>query len=309
MRSSKPLLPLLVLLCACDGAATSDAGALERAPTDANMLAANDAGDDDARDASPTEPHDDDAAHGDGTAGHDAKSGARDASVLHDPDVDPSTDATVRDDASMSIDGGSDLPDAGPDDLLPPTLETLPYARAIVSYTPGEHAGFGQTSYPDIALGPPKGAGDSAGSLDVLSLGVGGSIVLDFGDYDVIDGPGIDLIVFENAFFAGGDPTQPFTEPAEVALSEDGESWHRFECDPQSAARAGCAGITPVQAYDPLEVYPLDPELTGGDGFDLESLGLSRARYVRIADLSETGESNNAGFDLDAVGLVHFELR
>jgi hypothetical protein len=58
--------------------------------------------------------------------------------------------------------------------------------------------------------------------------------------------------------------------------------------------------------YEPLKVYPLDQTLTGGDAFDLHALSLSRVRYVRIVDLSVAGAGNNAGFDLDAIGLVHF---
>ena len=50
---------------------------------------------------------------------------------------------------------------------------------------------------------------------------------------------------------------------------------------------------------------PIDPGLTGGDAFDLETLGLTRATFVRIRDRSRDGAGNTAGFDLDAVGIVH----
>jgi hypothetical protein len=227
---------------------------------------------------------------------HDAAVHAKDASDSMDASEDPDAHATEMHDAATQ-DSGFVLP--------PATLETLPYAREVVSLARGPNAGFGQAGYPQIVLGPPMGAGLQAGSLDVLSLGVGGSIVLGFGDYDLVDGPGADLIVFENAFWPGGDSSQAFAEPAEVAVSSDGETWHVFDCNP-SGSRRGCAGVAPVLSYDALEVYPLDPELTGGDRFDLEDLGLERARYVRITDLSASGDGNNAGFDLDAVGLVHF---
>ena len=35
---------------------------------------------------------------------------------------------------------------------------------------------------------------------------------------------------------------------------------------------------------------------------------MTRARFVRIRDLSTRGEGTNAGFDLDAVGLVHYAI-
>ena len=43
-----------------------------------------------------------------------------------------------------------------------------------------------------------------------------------------------------------------------------------------------------------------------GDAFDLAEVGLAEARWVRIRDLGTGGEAPSAGFDLDAVGAVHF---
>src|SRR5262245_32235493 len=51
---------------------------------------------------------------------------------------------------------------------------------------------------PGIVLGPPGTATPTTGSLTVLSLGHAGSIVLEFSDNVVVDGPGPDFIVFEN---------------------------------------------------------------------------------------------------------------
>ena len=205
--------------------------------------------------------------------------------------------------------GSNSEPSAAPED---DRLARLPYARELVSFTPGEGAGFGEDELPDVVLGPPKGKGQSAGSLDVLSLGAGGEIVLGFGARAIVDGPGPDFVVFENAFYAGGDPSQVFAEPGEVAVSDDGEVFVAFECNIENDAEGkyrGCAGATPTLAYDPEAVDPLDPELTGGDTFDLEALGISRARYVRVRDVSGEGAAPSAGFDLDAVGIVNaFEL-
>lgn len=193
-----------------------------------------------------------------------------------------------------------------PDDRAWPP--ELPYAKTVERFTAGEGAGFGEAQLPDIVLGPPRGRGPEAGGLDVLSLGVGGEIVLGFGEKGIMDGPGPDLIVFENPFYVEGDPTMPFVELGEVAVSTDAVTWHTFACAQDEAEPGrypGCAGWTPTLEYDPLVVEALDPAITGGDGFDIGELGLTEARYVRITDLSTDGDAPTAGFDLDAVGLVH----
>lgn len=182
------------------------------------------------------------------------------------------------------------------------------YASELVDFSPGESAGFGQDSLPDIVLGAPHPGHGGAGSLHVLSLGVGGSIVLGFGSQTVLDGPGPDLIIFENAFFVGGDPRTVFAELAQVAVSTDAVHWHPFECEAGDESQGpwpGCAGWNPTEDYDVEHMDPLEPERTGGDAFDLADLGVKEARYVRITDMSVAGDAPIAGFDLDAVGAVH----
>lgn len=189
----------------------------------------------------------------------------------------------------------------------------LPYATSVESFSPGENAGFGQDELPGIVLGPPRGKGERAGSLDVLSLGKAGEIVLGFGDQSIDDGPGADLVVFENAFWPGGDASAVYAELGEVSVSEDGETWLAFPCDTQGdgAGRfSGCAGVTPTLVYDAAQLVPLDPERSGGDAFDLADVGLAQARFVKIRDL-ETLEAagTSGGFDLDAVGIVNERAR
>ena len=188
----------------------------------------------------------------------------------------------------------------------------LPYARSVESFEPGDGAGYNEQKLPDVALGPPGGKGNSAGSLDVVSLGAGGAIVLGFGDKALSDGPGPDLVVFENPFWPGGDATQVYAELGEVSVSDDGKTWQTFPCDTVGDGQGhfpGCAGVTPTLKYDPVALVPLDPAQTGGDAFDLADLGVSRARFVKIHDL-ETLEvaGTSTGFDLDAVGLVNFNV-
>lgn len=191
-----------------------------------------------------------------------------------------------------------------------PTPEPA-YASSVESFEAGPNAGFNQDKLPGIVLGPPLGKGTSSGSYDVLSLGAGGEIVLGFGDLAIVDGPGPDLVVFENAFWPGGDASMVFAELGEVSVSEDGETWLTFACDSVGDGEGnfkGCAGVTPTLVYDAATLIPLDPTLSGGDAFDLADVGLTRARFVKIRDLeTQPAGGNTTGFDLDAVGAIHAE--
>ncbi len=177
------------------------------------------------------------------------------------------------------------------------------FATSVVSACLGAAQGFGQDRLPDIVLGPPKGGGCCGGSLDVLSLGDGGSIVLAFEGNAIIDGPGADFLVFENAFErGGGDAASVFAELATVEVSEDGAAWSAFPCAADRYPHDGCAGWHPVHANpDENDVDPLDPSSAGGDPFDLAEIGVPLARFVRITDRAGTPDV----FDLDAVGIVH----
>lgn len=184
------------------------------------------------------------------------------------------------------------------------------WASHIVAFTPGEGAGYGQDRSPDIVLGPPRGGGHTRGSLDVLSLGIGGEITLEL-ERAAIDGPGDDLVVFENAFFAVGGPTATiFAEPGFVSVSEEGATFVDFPCVPEAPSYAGCAGAHAVYADGALGPVDLtDVERTGGDRFDLGTIGVARARFVRIRD-SGVGPrfgGSSEGFDLDALGVIHAE--
>lgn len=185
--------------------------------------------------------------------------------------------------------------------------EGLPASRSIScvqSFEPGEGAGYGEDRYPEIIYGEPQGKGTHAGSTDVLSLGRGGAIVVGFGASDIADGAGPDFIVFENAFYIGDDPTKPFKELGEISVSEDGETWSTFPCAKDAYPFTGCAGWHAVLAGTGLDYSSFDPAQAGGEPFDLADLGLDRARFVKIRDVSNAGAGGSAGFDLDAVTLV-----
>lgn len=208
--------------------------------------------------------------------------GAPDAGVTHDAGSD--TDAAVA--------------DAGP-------LSPDPWADRVVRVQYGPGAGFGQDRMPFVVLGPPEGGGDSAGSLDVLSLGRDGLIELEFTDLMAVDGPGVDLLVFENPFGT-------FFETGVVAVSADGADWREFPCaagDPD-AGFAGCAGLRYVFGNPALGISATDPLVAGGDGYDLASVGLTFARFVRIRDSGANRfyAPPGGGFDLDAVAVVNGRL-
>lgn len=191
---------------------------------------------------------------------------------------------------------------AAPLDTAPPTGPD-PFADRVVSFTAGEGGGFGAEELPEVVLGPPRGAGAEAGSLDVVSLGTGGEIVLALDDLVVVDGPGPDLIVFENAFSG-------WVETAFVEVSDDGERWAGWPCASADAEGGwpGCAGVSPVLSSPGNGLDPTDPDEAGGDAFDLAEVGLYQARFVRITDTgANPATPDTGGFDLDAVAVVNGE--
>ncbi len=184
--------------------------------------------------------------------------------------------------------------------------EVEPFADEVVEFLPAEGATFGAEKLPEVVLGPPVGRGEGAGSMDVVSLGCGGAITLGFDEPLIVDRPGPDFIVFENAFITG---ELVFAEPAQVSVSVDGETFVEFPCDPVTLE--GCAGQQPVLSSPQSCLDPTDPAESGGDLFDLAELGISEASYVRIVDRSAENEgaarwctSGSAGFDLDAISVV-----
>src|SRR5690349_4220439 len=183
------------------------------------------------------------------------------------------------------------------------------FADCVDAIASPPEASFGHDELPDIVLGPPIAGAGASGSLDVVSLGCGGTITLAFDPPGIVDGDGDDFIVFENAF-PTGDET--FAEPAQVLVSDDGVAWLAFGCSPRgdgSWPPWGCAGVTPTQARDEGEA--IDPRHSGGDAFDLADVDLGRARFVRLVDRTREhyGEDkwctgDGGGFDLDAVAAV-----
>lgn len=212
--------------------------------------------------------------------------------------ADPGTTASVTSSAGGPTGGST----SGSGGEAPRACDGFAIEVVSVEYGPG--AGFGQDDMPGIVLGAPEGAGDISGSLDVVTLGNGGSITLAFGGV-IEDAPGPDFIVFENAFYAGGDPEAPFAEIASVEVSADGETWSAYPCTADETPFDGCAGWHPTYAGSDPEIDPHDPEAAGGEAFDLADVALTEARFVRITDRADL-DGFDGQFDLDAVALVHW---
>lgn len=203
---------------------------------------------------------------------------------------------------AVSLDGGADV------------IPADRFITQVVSFSPGPCAGYGQSSMPGIVEGPPAGGGLYAGSTDVLSLGNGGQIIVSFEPNAIVDGPGIDFIVFENPFYTEGTTTVADAELGEVSVSEDGVTWTSFPCtDTTSSPPFGeCAGVHPVLSNPDNGVSPVDPKTAGGDPYDLAGIGVKRARFVRIVDKIVEACAGPAdrtnGFDLDAIAIVNAEV-
>ncbi len=187
----------------------------------------------------------------------------------------------------------------------------------VYAFSPGEgqNNGQGQEYYPNNIFGPPdtiaKESVPAAAPEEILSIGLDGEIVVGFKSFIVVDGEGPDLTIFENAF---KNPVtgKIFAEPAKVAVSPDGETFFEFPYDLQTLE--GCAGITPTYGKED----PFDPEVSGGDKFDLADIGLHSISAIKITDICRVVLEDSehpfhdpiiTGFDLDAVVGLHLEKR
>lgn len=180
----------------------------------------------------------------------------------------------------------------------------------VARFTPGigQSTGQGPIFFPtNIFTGPAPLASDTVPLTeprDVCSIGLGGVIVVGFRSAVIVDGPGADFTIFENAFrFLG----RIYAEPAKVEVSKDGMMWKEFPFD--SLTLIGCAGITPTTGADPF-----DPAVSGGDTFDLATVGVDTVRWIRITDVTSIIRNDPShpyfdptlsGFDLDVVIGLH----
>lgn len=72
----------------------------------------------------------------------------------------------------------------------------------------------------------------------------------------------------------------------------------------------GCAGVALVYASSTNGIDATDPEVAGGDAFDLADIGVAQARFVRIRDAGLGSPAGVAsGFDLDAIAARSLQAR
>lgn len=179
----------------------------------------------------------------------------------------------------------------------------------------GSLASFGDSTQ---ALGAAEGT-----SVDVVSLGDNGSIVLTF-SFSIRNEEGFDFAVFENSF------SDDYLEFAHVEVSSDGE---RFVRIPSHSLIQTDTQTATYGSSDATLVHNLAGKYRQGFGtpFDLEDIvdsagiDLNNVGFVRIVDVvgsinplygSRDREGNlindpyktdfeSGGFDLDAVGVIH----
>ena len=203
--------------------------------------------------------------------------------------------------------------DADPEILL----EDLPWDPFLnegdtITLNLGDEGGYksGPEYFPEILYGPPDASPvrdpEDQERMDVVSLGNAGEVIIELSSRAIVDGLGIDFIVFENA-------QDIWKERGLVSVSQNGIDYESFACDAfdPSSVFPGCAGVAPVNySFDPNDY--LNPDTAGGDGFDLADLGFPEARFLKITDL-ETCQNlyfcqfGQAGFDLDAVAIINGE--
>ena len=181
-------------------------------------------------------------------------------------------------------------------------------------------ANFGEEA---LAIGKP------GGTMDVVSLGDGGTATLTFAS-PIYNGAGPDFAVFENGFANALDTTTYFLEIAFVEVSSDGVNFFRFPAVTHVSAETqlnGSGCIKPEQIHNFASKYVA----MYGTPFDLDEvednalLDKNKVTHVRIIDVvgnispeyatydSEGHVVNDpwptpfgsSGFDLDAVGVIH----
>lgn len=188
----------------------------------------------------------------------------------------------------------------------------------VYSFASGEGnlKGIEPENYPNNIFGLPSDRASlkvpENSPTQILSIGIGGEIIVGFKGRKVVDVTGADFTIFENAFETF-DGNKVFAEPAEVSISKDGINFVTFPIN--ESTLENCAGITPTNGKN----NPFDPLESGGDSFDISTLGFAYVTQIKIKDVSgivanlpkeskySTPLSLISGFDLDAVTAMKLE--
>lgn len=187
--------------------------------------------------------------------------------------------------------------------------------------------GYMDISNPDngnASHGDNSSAMGKADGLGVVSLGDGGSAILTF-EKPITNGDGWDFAVFENGL------SNTFLELAFVEVSSDGVNYFRFPATSNTETTEQVGGFGALDAskinnlagkYEANYGTPFDlDELTDEIGLDVNNI-----THVKVIDVVGNIDNNYAtydyydnmindpwptpfptsGFDLDAVGVIHF---
>ena len=191
------------------------------------------------------------------------------------------------------------------------------WAAGCASYLQGPGVTDSQFAMPSQAFGP---AGTN--TLDVVSLGNGGSITLTFGA-PITDGESWDFAVYENGF-----ASDEFLELGFVEVSSDGIHFARFDSAFQSK---GTPGLDSSGIASQIGGLAGSYMIGYGTPFDLSALGnsplvrdgtvdLTSIKYVRVVDIVGDGTTLDsfgrgivdpissgptAGFDLDGIAVLN----
>ncbi len=198
------------------------------------------------------------------------------------------------------------------------------WAKTVVEFNPGpQDIAISLTNLVDF--GVPENALHKAegNSINVVSLGDGGSIVLGF-QYPIKNLAGPDFAVFENSF------SHTFLELAHVEVSTDGVHFVRI---PSYSNIQTASQVASFESTNPTEIHNLAGKYIQGYGtpFDLEDIidltgiNLDSINFVKIIDVVGSintlygsydsqgtiindpypTEFSSGGFDLDAIGVIN----
>lgn len=181
---------------------------------------------------------------------------------------------------------GSETPTETPPGA--PILNPGVWLADTVKSAPG-HTGSG-IGNSNNAVNGVRGAGLGGGGTDVFSLAytlANDHIILEWSGHKITNGPGIDFIVFENAFKVS-NPSTYFMDIVIVEVSNDTINWCGFNPNysftPETTYSKNpadwprFAGRNSVLFHETTKNFGYDPSLvfdtanSGGDGFDLDEL-------------------------------------
>lgn len=146
--------------------------------------------------------------------------------------------------------------------------------------------------FPELLLTAPDTVNDPLvvlGAPDDRYFGLGEDfVVFSLGGWRVQDEPGSDLNVYEADFGA-----LEF-DLMDILVSNDRQEWVSIKGSMTTA----------------VDIVGDDrhSSATYRRSFDLLGSGLTEARYIKIQGLGEGSASGTNGFDLDAVGLIHWNV-